>query len=114
MHAMSAALYRFADLPADYPMPLIQRRRVIGDRMMISQVELDAGFAVLSHHHDNEQIVVMLSGHCRFGIGEEGTDRHQIIDVRGGDVLHLPANLPHSCTAIEPSLILDLFSPVSE
>ena len=110
----AARLYRWDDLPQDAPMALITRKRVIGDRMMISSVRLAKGFALASHRHENEQIVVVLSGRCRFGLGEEGTKEHREVEVRGGDVLHLPSNVPHSCQALEETAILDLFSPVSE
>jgi quercetin dioxygenase-like cupin family protein len=33
--------------------------------------------------------------------------------LKGGEVLVLPGNVAHSCTALEDSHILDLFSPVS-
>jgi quercetin dioxygenase-like cupin family protein len=109
-----AALHRFADLPIDHPMPLISRRRILGERMMISEVRLEAGFFVPSHQHENEQFVVLLSGRCLFGIGAEDMPQHRLIEVRGGEVLHLPGGVPHSCRAIENTAILDLFSPISE
>ncbi len=95
-------------------MPLIERRRIIGDLMMISEVHLSKGFHVPAHQHSNEQHVVMLSGRCTFGIGNKGEPGYHELDVRGGQVLVLPGNVPHSCTALEDTRILDLFSPVSE
>ena len=103
-----------ADLLCDSPMPLIRRRRVVGERMMISEVFLERGFFVASHQHENEQMVVMLSGRCLFTLGAEGTPAHREVVVHGGDVLVLPENVPHSCRALEDTRILDLFSPVSE
>ncbi|MBS0197580.1 MAG: cupin domain-containing protein [Planctomycetes bacterium] len=103
----------WADLPADFPMPLIARQRIIGEKMMISRVILSPGFTLPSHRHENEQFVVMLRGRCEFGLGEEGSPAHRTLEVRGGEVLHLPSNVPHSCRAIEETEILDLFSPVS-
>jgi len=82
--------------------------------MMVSRVVLSQGFALASHQHPNEQFVVMLSGRCVFGIGAEGSADHREVEVRGGEVLVLPPNLPHSCRAVEESVILDLFSPPSE
>jgi len=96
-------------------MPLIDRQRVIGERMMISRVVLHEGFTVGTHAHENEQIVVCLEGKTRFTIGDasKGDDVREAILV-GGQVLHLPPNIPHSAHAIEKTIILDLFSPVSE
>jgi quercetin dioxygenase-like cupin family protein len=109
-----ARKFVLADLPTDRPMPLIERRRIIGEKMMISEVFLTRGFDLASHQHDNEQIVVVLSGRCRFGLGAPGTPEYAEVEVSGGEVLHLPGNVPHSCRALEDTRILDLFSPVSE
>jgi quercetin dioxygenase-like cupin family protein len=110
----TARLYRWNDLPHDTPMPLISRQRIIGEQVMISSVRLAKGFKLATHQHVNEQFVVMLSGRCVFGIGAEGTPARRDIEVKGGEVLHLPSNVPHSCTALEDTVILDLFSPISE
>jgi len=106
-------VHRWSELPVDEPMERIRRRRVIGAQMMISEVHLEAGFFLESHHHENEQFVVMLSGRCLFGLGTEGGADFREVEVAGGEVLHLPSNLPHSCRALEDTRILDLFSPPS-
>ena len=93
-------------------MPLIDRQRVIGDRMMISRVILHPGFTLASHEHENEQFVVMLRGRAEFELDEDGVKR--TVEMRTGQVLVLPAHVPHACRAIEECEILDLFSPVSE
>jgi len=105
---------KWSELATDRPMPLIERQRVIADEMMISRVRLGAGFELASHHHANEQIVVVLSGRCRFTLGAEGDPACRTVEIVGGDVLVLPSDVPHSCTALEETLILDLFSPPSE
>ncbi|MFN0012717.1 MAG: cupin domain-containing protein [Phycisphaerales bacterium] len=105
---------RWTDLPADRPMPLIERQRIIAEAMMVSRVHLAKGFHLDTHQHTNEQWVVMLSGRCRFGLGAEGTAARHEVEVSGGEVLVLPSGVPHSCDAIEDTVILDLFSPPSE
>jgi quercetin dioxygenase-like cupin family protein len=100
-------------LPVDHPMPLIARQRIIGTHMMVSKVTLEPGFFVPSHHHANEQFVVVVSGHARFALGAEGTPDFRTVEVRGGDVLVVPPHVPHSCLALERTEILDLFSPPS-
>lgn len=107
-----AQLLTLADLPIDTPMPLLTRQRVMGERMMISRIILEPGFIIDVHHHDNEQMVVMLTGHAEFDLDEP--EGRRTVDVRGGQVLVLPANLPHGCRAIERCEILDLFSPVTD
>src|SRR5438477_9230579 len=83
----SALLHRWTDLSGDFPMPGIERRRVIGQTMMISQVSLKKAAFVPTHAHANEQFACIVSGALRFGIGAEGSPgRHEII-ARAGEVL---------------------------
>jgi quercetin dioxygenase-like cupin family protein len=110
---MPATVHTLKDLPADRPMPRITRRRIIGDRMMVSDVLLEAGFDLPAHHHANEQFVVVLSGRCLFGLGAPGTREYREVEVAAGQVLVLPGGVPHSCRALEETRILDLFSPPS-
>jgi len=108
-----ARLHAWDSLVPDHPMANIERRRIVGERLMIAQVRLSAGFALESHQHENEQHVVMISGRCLFGLGEPGTPQYREVELCGGQVLELPGNVPHSCRALEDSLIYDVFSPVS-
>jgi quercetin dioxygenase-like cupin family protein len=111
---MSASIHTLDQLPVDRPMPLIERRRIMGEKMMVSDVHLTKGFNLASHTHPNEQFVVILSGRCRFGLGAEGAPGYQQVEVSAGQVLVLPSNVPHSCLALEDTHILDLFSPISD
>lgn len=81
--------------------------------MMISRVVLERGFRVPTHAHENEQMAVVLSGRVKFTI-DEGTAEESERVLVGGEVLVLPANVPHAAEAIEETVILDVFSPVSE
>ena len=109
-----ARLHAWDSIAPDHPMARIERRRIVGERMMISQVRLSAGFELASHRHENEQHVVMISGRCVFGLGEPGTAGYHDLEVLGGQVLELPGNVWHSCRALEDTVIYDVFSPVSE
>ncbi len=104
----------WANLTPDCPMDKIERRRIIGQNVMISQVILEAGFSVPAHQHDNEQIAVIVSGRIRFDIGTPGSPEHHQLELTGGDSLHLPPNVLHSAEAIERTVVLDVFSPPSE
>lgn len=108
-----AVCYKWADLPKDRPMDLLERRRIIGQQAMLSEVLLKPGCAVPTHAHENEQFVHVIRGRIRFGIGDEGGPDREIV-LQGGEVLHLPANVPHSAEAIEETLVIDIFSPPSE
>ena len=109
-----ATKHVWANLPTDTPMPLLARRRIIGEKAMLSEVRLSRGCKVPTHAHENEQFAVILSGRLRFGIGAEGSRERSEVVVGAGEVLHLPSNVPHSAEALEDTLVLDIFSPPSE
>ncbi len=109
-----AVRYRWADLPTDHPMQRLQRRRIIGEHAMLSEVLLEEGCLVPTHAHENEQFAYVLRGRIRFGIGAEGSaERHDLV-LEAGEVLHLPSGVPHSAEALQETLIIDIFSPTSE
>ncbi len=95
-------------------MALLERRRIIGQRVMLSHVTLMKGCVVPRHAHDNEQFACVLSGRVRFDVGDgEGPSRQEFV-LRGGEVLHFPPNVPHAAEALEDTVVLDVFSPPSE
>ena len=109
---MRAHPIKWSDLESDRPMPMIARRRVIGEQAMISDVTLDKGCVVAMHAHPQEQFACVLSGRIRFTIETaSGTEHHTL----GPDeVMILPAGVPHAAEALERTRILDIFSPPSE
>ena len=100
--------YRFDDIPMEEVSATIGRKLVTGERIMLAHVYLKEGALVPQHHHENEQVTYILEGALRFWIGE---DREQEVDVRAGEVLHIPPNVPHEALALEDTLDVDIFSP---
>ena len=108
-----ATAFTWQALAADHPMALLARRRVIGQQAMISHVTLEQGCFVPTHAHENEQFVCVLSGRMRFRLGPVHAPNRREVVVTGGDVLHLPSNVPHEAEALERTVVLDVFSPPS-
>ena len=106
--ADGATHYRWEDLPREELNPLIGRRLITGDSMMIAHVYLAKGAIVPKHEHVNEQLTYVIEGRMRFSLGEDGS---QLVEVGAGEVLHIPANLPHSAEALEDTLDVDVFHP---
>ena len=102
------SLTRWDDLPWEDVTETIRRRIVTGDKMMIAQVFLDEGAVVPRHSHHNEQLTYIVSGALHFRLGE---NLEREVTVRAGEVLHIPAHLPHEATALEDTLDVDIFSP---
>jgi quercetin dioxygenase-like cupin family protein len=103
-----ATLHRWESMPREKLNPLLERRIVTGQRMMITHVYLKKGCVVPKHHHENEQITYVLEGRLRFRLGDGA---EQVVDVGGGEVLCIPSNLPHSAEALEDTLDVDVFDP---
>ena len=100
--------HRWNDMPKERVTDEIDRRLVMGERMMLAHVYLKKGSIVPRHFHDNEQLTYILEGALRFSIGPEGTEE---IIVRAGEVLVIPSNVPHQAEALEDTLDVDVFSP---
>jgi quercetin dioxygenase-like cupin family protein len=103
-----ATHYRWDDLPREELNPLLHRRFISTDRMMLAHVYLEQGCIVPTHSHENEQLTYVLEGSMRFWFGE---DESQILDVGVGEVLHIPSNLLHKAEALEKTLDVDIFCP---
>jgi quercetin dioxygenase-like cupin family protein len=106
--AESATHYRWEDLPREQLNPLIGRRLITGDQMMIAHVYLAKGAIVPKHSHENEQLTYILEGHVRFWFGD---DESRVVEIAAGEVLHIPAHLPHKAEALEDTLDVDVFHP---
>ena len=103
-----ATRYRWDDLPKERLKPDLHRRLIPAERMTIGHVYLDQGCVVPLHSHENEQLTYILEGTLRFWLGD---DEGQVVDVKAGEVLHIPSNLPHRAEALEDTLDVDIFSP---
>jgi quercetin dioxygenase-like cupin family protein len=104
----SVSFFRWSDLPEERLSPLLGRKLITGSRMMLAHVYLKKGCIVPKHNHENEQLTYILEGALRFSIGEDGSET---IDVRAGEVLHIPSNVWHQAEALEDTLDVDVFSP---
>ncbi len=96
---------RLQDMPVEQLNPLIDRQFVFGERSMLARIILRKGSIVPQHSHDNEQITYVLEGALKFAI-----DGKEVI-VRGGEILVIPSNMPHSAEAVEDTVDLDIFCP---
>jgi quercetin dioxygenase-like cupin family protein len=92
-------------IPLEDLNPLLQRQFVVGQEIMLARVLLKKGCIVPEHSHHNEQLTYILDGALKFWIdGEE-------IVVHSGEVLCIPAHMPHKAEALEDTVDLDVFTP---
>jgi quercetin dioxygenase-like cupin family protein len=108
MKQQSVSFYRWNDMPKEKVSDELDRRLITGEHVMLSHVYIKKGAVVPQHNHHNEQITYILEGALRFWIGE---DEEEVIDVRSGEVLHIPSLVKHKAEALEDTLDVDIFSP---
>lgn len=66
---------------------------------------LRKGCLIAQHSHHNEQVTTVLEGALKLAFpGQE-------VVARSGEVVCIPANLPHSAEALEDTQVLDVFTP---
>ena len=106
-----AAFHRWSDVPHEQVTPQLGRRLVTGDHVMLAQVDLTRGCIVPKHSHVHEQLTLVISGCLRLSVGDDGAETY---DLRAGDVLCLPSNVPHGAEALEDTRVLDVFNPPRE
>ena len=99
---------RWDDVPLEQLNPLIGRKLITGEQMMIAHVHLAKGAIVPKHSHHNEQLTYILSGRMRFWFGDDESD---VVEIGAGEVLTIPPHLPHKAEALEDTLDVDVFHP---
>jgi quercetin dioxygenase-like cupin family protein len=104
----SVTFYRWNDMPKEKVSDVLDRRLITGEHVMLTHVYLKKGAIVPQHNHHNEQISYILEGALRFWIGE---DESEVIDVRAGEVLHIPSLVKHKAEALEETVDVDIFCP---
>jgi quercetin dioxygenase-like cupin family protein len=92
-------------IPLEDLNPLLQRQFVVGQEIMLARVLLKKGCIVPQHSHHNEQLTYVLDGALKFWI-----DGKEIV-IHSGEVLCIPANMPHKAEAMEDTVDLDVFCP---
>ena len=100
-------LHRWDDLEREQMMEGIERRFIHGEKGMVAQVFLKQGAIVATHTHEAEQLTFIVEGHLRLWLGAD----EKRFDVRAGEVLVIPSNVPHRAEAIEDTYDLDIFAP---
>ena len=87
---------------------LIVRQMVSGENATVARLLLARGAVVPRHSHVSEQFTLILSGTLRFVFDD------QEVEVNEGEVLFIPANVPHSAVALTDTVDLDFFAPRRE
>ena len=80
-------------------------RVMASSRMMVTQINAKKGAFVPLHHHEAEQILMVLKGQIRAITGKDS----QLLAP--GGIWVVPANMPHSVEYIEDTDAIEVVSP---
>ena len=86
------------------------RRQVLAhtDQLMLVRHYFENGWVGARHSHPHHQLVYVISGSIRVDIDGK------VFDVHAGDSFVVDGDVEHQASALEPSGVLDVFTPVRE
>jgi unsaturated pyranuronate lyase len=85
---------------------VVRVRRVEGDRITLALVELAPDAVVPGHHHDAEQLGMVIEGSLIFTIGDERRE------LGPGGTWQIRSDTPHQATAGPAgATVIDVFAP---
>jgi len=104
---------RLVDLASIAPFEVwgeeIVARKIEGDRITMSVVELAPGSTLPIHQHAQEQLGICLMGEMTFTIGNETRT------IGPGSTWCIPSDVPHGASiGMEGAIALDVFSPIRD
>jgi quercetin dioxygenase-like cupin family protein len=105
---MSMDRYNWQSVPVEQMNPQVTRQVIHTPHMTIARLRLAKGAIVPEHQHPNEQVCMVSSGALVFHMGGQN------FELRGGSVLRVPPDLPHSVSVLEDAEATDLFTPARE
>ncbi len=85
----------------------ITLKAIYGEKCSVSFLELPPFSSIPAHHHENEQIGIVLEGELEYTIGDETKT------CRNGTTFVIPPNIVHSGTVVseKPAKVIDFFTP---
>jgi len=84
----------------------ITAQAIEGDRTTLAVIDLEPNSTVPEHHHDNEQLGVLVRGAMTFRIGGETRE------LSAGDTWRILSHVPHEVTAgPDGALAVECFTP---
>jgi len=88
--------------------PGLTRQTLHGEKLSFARMQLKNGTIVPRHQHANEQITVVTEGALQFRF-----DGREIV-VAKGEMILIPADVPHAAEAVGNCETLEIFAPCRE
>jgi quercetin dioxygenase-like cupin family protein len=109
MNIEDVVVVRGSEARSNVPEPgLIRRIGAYNEKLFLAEHRMEKGWVGTRHSHPHEQIVYVVSGHLKVTVGDRD------FEVRDGDSFVVRGGVEHQATAMETSLVIDVFTPCRE
>ncbi|MCD6348320.1 MAG: cupin domain-containing protein [Candidatus Korarchaeota archaeon] len=89
--------------------PGVTRRALtLGERILLLEISFKKDAVAPVHSHPNEQSGYIVKGKLRIRIGDA------VHELGPGDAYIIPPNVEHEATALEDTVVVEVFSPPHE
>lgn len=87
---------------------IVRRVGAYNEKLLLAEHRMDKGFVGSAHSHPHDQAVYIVSGLVRVSAGG------RTFEAGAGESFVVRGGVTHQVTAIEPSIVLDVFTPCRE
>ena len=78
------------------------------DRLFLAEHRMEKGWVGSIHSHPHEQVVYVVRGHLKV------TCQGKTFEIRTGDTFLVRGGVEHGASAVEESVVIDVFTPCRE
>lgn len=100
---------RAAEAPETSPERGLTRKiMAYNDKLFLVEHRMDKGWSGKVHSHPHDQVVYVIRGHLKVTCGPTS------FDARTGDSFLVRGGVQHGASAVEESVVVDIFTPCRE
>ena len=98
-----------ADVSPTHPEAGLTRRvGAYNEKLFLAEHRMEKGWVGAAHSHPHDQVVYVISGQLRVVAGG------RTFEVKSGDSFAVRGGVEHQASALEPSWVIDVFTPCRE
>lgn len=95
--------------PESKPEPGLTRKVLaFNDKLFLAEHQMVKGWVGGVHSHPHDQVVYVVRGHLKV------TCQEKTFEIRSGDSFVVRGDVEHGASALEDSLVIDVFTPCRE
>jgi quercetin dioxygenase-like cupin family protein len=97
------------DVRVTHPEPGLTRRvGAYNNKLFLAEHRMEKGWVGTAHSHPHDQMAYVISGRLSIHAGD------RTFEVGAGDSFVIRGGVEHQATALEPSAVIDVFTPCRE